>query len=107
MATFRPKSVFISCSLIAFGACWESRAVRPLIPIFSGGVKGFARDVGGVSDVTRQLSPLSRYVTSVLTNTEVSLDHASDGSDYPLWKHRVLCKCSLAMFRLVTILICC
>lgn len=34
MATFRPKSVFISCSFIAAGACSEIRAVRPLIPIF-------------------------------------------------------------------------
>jgi hypothetical protein len=33
MATFRPKSVFISCSFIAPGACSEMSAVRPLIPM--------------------------------------------------------------------------
>ena len=33
MATLRPKSVFISCSFIAAGACSLSSPVRPLIPM--------------------------------------------------------------------------
>ena len=33
IATFLPNRVFISCSLIALGACSWSKAVRPLIPM--------------------------------------------------------------------------
>lgn len=36
MATFRPKRVLMSCSLMELGACCESRAVSPLIPILLG-----------------------------------------------------------------------